>query len=364
MSKSTELIVDLGKRSYPIHIGKDLLAQCGKLIAERAPSNRLIIITDEQVAAAGDHLKRLQTSLQQHAVQTEVMTLPAGESTKSFPHLEKLLNDLLALKPDRKTTLIALGGGVVGDITGFAASILLRGVPFIQIPTTLLAMVDSSVGGKTGIDTAFGKNLIGSFYQPRAVIADVTTLDTLPERQSRAGYAEVVKYGLIDMPEFFERLEAKQAGREELVETSCRAKARIVAEDEKEEGKRALLNLGHTFGHALELQTGYGDSLLHGEAVAIGMVMAFQFSERLGLCPAEDTKRVIVHLQENGLPVSPLDIQPEWSVDALITAMQQDKKATDGQLNFILVRGIGRAYIAKDVDAGAVHSFLHEILCY
>lgn len=347
--------VDLGERSYDIHIGEQLLEKAGELIAPVLPQPRVVVITDSNVAPL--HLPALVSSLAKAGITHSCITVPAGEGSKSFAMLERLLDQLLAEQPERKTTLIALGGGVIGDLAGFAASILLRGVPFIQIPTTLLAQVDSSVGGKTGINTRHGKNLVGSFYQPLMVLADVGTLDTLPARQRLAGYAEVVKYGLINDPEFFAWLE--QQGADVLagdvaaithaVKTSCEHKADIVRQDEREGGKRALLNLGHTFGHALEAETGFGDELLHGEAVAIGMVLAFQLSAAKGLCPQEDVKRLIAHCHATGLPWRMRAIRDTWNIDALIGHFAKDKKVDEGKLTFILAKGIGESYISQDV---------------
>ena len=286
--------VDLGARSYDIIVGTDLLSKAGRHIAPLVKIHPAIIVTDETVAPL--HLATLRGSLSAAGIAAETIVLKAGESTKEFAGLEYLASAILDLAPERASTLIALGGGVVGDITGFAASVILRGIDFIQIPTTLLSQVDSSVGGKTGINTRHGKNLVGSFYQPRLVLADTDVLDTLPRRELLAGYAEVVKYGLLGYSDFFTWLETNgvailagyDAARRHAVITSCDAKAKIIAGDEREMGQRALLNLGHTFAHTLEAETGFGSRLLHGEAVSIGMVMAFDLSMRLGLCPAED----------------------------------------------------------------------------
>lgn len=350
------LPVDLSSRSYDILIGENLLEHAGELILPVLPQRRVIVITDTEVAI--HHLSKLVTALARANIAHTVIPLPNGESSKSFAMLERLLDTIMEEKPERKTTLIAFGGGVIGDLVGFAASILLRGVPFIQIPTTLLAQVDSSVGGKTGINTRFGKNLVGSFYQPRLVIADTNVLSTLPLRQRQAGYAEIIKYGLIDDPNFFEWLEENgqkvidgdSATIIHAVETSCKHKAQIVKEDEREAGKRALLNLGHTFGHALEAETGFSDKLLHGEAVALGMVLAFRLSIAKGLCTAEDAIRVERHLQAVGLPTKITTVQNEWDIPALIRHCQQDKKVEDGHMTFILAHGIGQSFISKDVS--------------
>lgn len=368
-TKPHRLHVALAERDYDIVVGQGLLAGAGAYIDDVLPQKRVIILTDDNVAQ--HHLPTLVQSLERHGIQHHHLIIPPGEASKSFATLELLLQHLLTLKPERKTTLIALGGGVIGDLTGFAASILLRGVPFIQIPTTLLAQVDSSVGGKTGINTPQGKNLIGSFYQPRLVLADVATLSTLPKRELLAGYAEVVKYGLINHEAFFSWLERQERAlvdnaKPELLMTavleSCEAKAAIVAKDEKEQDVRALLNLGHTFGHALEAETGFGDTLLHGEGVAIGMVMAFDLSVQLGLCDELDARRVKHHLALVGLPTSPLDIRKEWDIARLMAHFYQDKKVSDGALTFILTRGIGKAFISKDVDESELGELLAKTL--
>jgi 3-dehydroquinate synthase len=362
----TTLTVSLGARSYPILIGEQLLSRAGELLAPHLPLKRVFIITDEHVAKA--HLPTLQAALSGTGIRYEAIILPPGEQTKSFAMFESVLTEILSHKPERKVTLIALGGGVIGDLTGFAASALLRGVGFIQIPTTLLSQVDSSVGGKTGINSKHGKNLIGSFYQPQLVLADMSLLDTLPKRELLAGYAEVVKYGLINQPEFFDWLVSQEAAfnrgdkaiLSRMVETSCQAKAEIVAADEHEGGVRALLNLGHTFGHALEKVMGYDGRLLHGEAVAIGMMQAFRFSSRLGLCSESDVQRVEKHLKAVGLPTGLYDIHDRWNANDLLEAMYQDKKVSAGTLTFILAKGIGKAFIAKDVDPVSVRTMLEE----
>jgi len=362
------LTVGLAERSYPILIGDSLLADILSHISPLKLQKKLFIITDQTVAPL--YLDLLQNTLIQGGYEVEAVILKAGEQSKSFSTLETVLNTILSHQPERKSTLIALGGGVIGDLTGFVASILLRGINFIQIPTTLLAQVDSSVGGKTGINTAFGKNLVGSFYQPRLVLADISLLSSLPKRDLLSGYAEVVKYGLINNPDFFSWLEqqedaireGQQAILTQCVKISCNSKAAIVEADERESGVRALLNLGHTFGHALEAETGFGSQLLHGEAVAIGMVMAFQLSVRLGLCPETDLARVIAHFIKVGLPVTLTDIQKEWNIEALISHMYQDKKTEDGKLVFILTNGIGKAFIAKDIQAMEVKTMLEELV--
>jgi len=360
--------VALGDRRYAIEIGSGLLAQAGPLIAAVAPNKRAMIVADEAVAKL--YLQPLQDSLANSGFNVFATLVPQGEATKQFDRLGALLEILLAQRPDRGTTLIALGGGVVGDLTGFAASILLRGIDFVQIPTTLLARVDSSVGGKTAVNSRHGKNLIGSFHQPRLVLADIGTLATLPRREMLAGYAEVVKYGLLGDAPFFAWLEQNGAKllagddglRAQAVAHCCAAKARIVVADERETGERALLNLGHTFGHALERETEYGAELLHGEGVAIGMVLAFELSAALGLCPKEDVARVRAHLQQAGLPVSPRLGQRRIEPARLIAHMRHDKKARDGKLTFVLSRGIGRAFLAESVAEADLLALLQRAL--
>lgn len=357
--------VDLGDRAYPIQIGPGLLDRAGALIRPVMRSERVLIVSDDQVAPL--YLERLERSLAEAGAQPLHTVMPAGEPSKDFPHLEALLDAMLAARAERGTLVVALGGGVVGDLTGFAAAILLRGVDFVQIPTTLLAQVDSSVGGKTGINTRHGKNLIGAFHQPRLVLADTSLLDSLPRRQVLAGYAEIVKYGVIDDPAFFSWLEehgpalvaGDEAARRYAVATSCRAKARIVTADERESGVRALLNLGHTFGHALEAETGFSDAMLHGEAVAIGMVLALKLSARLGLAPAADADRLARHLDAVGLP-SGLPAGRVWDPDRLLDHMRGDKKVKDGTITFVLARGIGQSFLSRDVADQAVADLLAE----
>jgi len=363
--------VDLAGRGYDIAVGPGLIDQAGALCRPLLAAPRVTIVSDETVAPLyGD---RLAASFAKAGVKTAAVTVPAGESSKEFGAFGRLMNALLDGKPDRKTTLVALGGGVVGDLTGFAAAVLLRGVDFIQVPTTLLAQVDSSVGGKTGINTRHGKNLVGAFYQPRLVLADTDVLDTLPKRELLAGYAEVAKYGLIDDPDFFSWCEANGAGvlggdaakRTYAIEQSCLAKARIVAADERETTDlRALLNLGHTFGHALEAETGFGSDLLHGESVGTGMAMAFDLSARLGLCPASDAERVRRHLGSLGLPMRLRaiggDNRRNWQSSRLIDHMRGDKKAADGKLTFILARGIGKAFVSREVDEKVLRGLLDD----
>jgi 3-dehydroquinate synthase len=363
----TTVRVELGERSYDIVIGDRLIADAGRELAVRLPGARVAIVTDENVAAA--HLKSLQASLDAAGIAHVAITLPAGEKTKSFAHLQEVVDQVLAARLERGDAVIALGGGVVGDLAGFAAGIVRRGMGFVQMPTSLLAQVDSSVGGKTGINSAHGKNLVGVFHQPRVVLADTAALDTLPAREFRAGYAEVAKYGLIDRPEFFAWLEANWrdvfAGgpaRVHAIAESCRAKADVVARDEFETGDRALLNLGHTFGHALEAATGYDSArLVHGEGVAIGMALAHRFSSRLNLASTDDARRVEAHLATVGLPSRMADI-PGGLPDAerLLGYIAQDKKVRRGALTFILTHGVGQSFIARDVPASEVLAFLRE----
>lgn len=357
--------VDLASRSYDVLIGPNLLPDAGRLIKERLGVVKCGIVTDENVAA--HHLATLEESLKSQGMFAGSIILKPGEATKSFRELGPLCERLLELGLERGDIVVPFGGGVVGDLAGFAAGILRRGVRFVQIPTSLLAQVDSSVGGKTGINTPQGKNLIGVFHQPNLVIADTNVLATLPEREVRAGYAEVAKYGLLGDAAFFDWLETSWRGvfgnsgpdLTHAIETSVKAKAAIVARDEHETGDRALLNLGHTFGHALESWTGYSDRLLHGEGVSIGMCLAFRLSEHLGLSPKGTAERVTRHLQAVGLPVHINDIPGgKADPDALMRLMAQDKKVQRGRLTFILVRGIGEAFVTRDVDPADVRAFL------
>jgi 3-dehydroquinate synthase len=368
-TKIDRLSVDLGRRSYEILIGRGLIAEAGKLMLPHLKQKRVVAVTDSNVAR--HHLEGLERSVRAAGIAIDSVVLEAGEQTKSFAGLEGLLNQLLAIGIERRTTLVALGGGVIGDLTGFAAAVALRGIDFIQIPTTLLAQVDSSVGGKTGIDTPQGKNLVGAFHQPRLVLADTATLDTLPRRQMLAGYAEVAKYGLINEPAFWTWLESNGVDvieradgplRHAVLE-SCRNKARVVAADEREQDARALLNLGHTFGHALEAECGYSDELLHGEAVAIGMVMAFDFSARLGLCSLEDAARVQRHLASVGLPTSPNWIDGrDWQAERLIRHMSRDKKVQDGRIAFVLAKGIGKAFFPVHAELDEISALLETAI--
>lgn len=356
--------VGLGARGYDIVVGPGVLKDAGRHVAPLLKQRRTVIVSDETVSRL--HLDVLIAGLRREGIAVETVAVPPGEGSKSFAGLEALVDRLLSLAIERGDVITALGGGVIGDLVGFAASILRRGVDFIQVPTTLLAQVDSSVGGKTGINTRHGKNLVGAFHQPRLVLADIDTLATLPSRELRAGYAEVVKYGLLGDATFFNWLEAhgqkvltlEPAAVMRAVLTSCRMKADIVAEDEREAGRRALLNLGHTFGHALEAELGFSDKLLHGEAVAAGMCLAFDFSVRLGLCPALDAARVRSHLAAAALPVNASDIAAPLSADALRRHMDQDKKVAGGRLTFVLAHGIGRAFLTRDVPEDALRQTL------
>lgn len=360
---SSSVRVELGSRSYDVLIGDGLITSAGRIIEDRIGRRRAAIVTDENVA--GHHLGALAASFDDRLLGH--VTVPAGEASKSLAQLGRLTDELLAMGVERGDVIVALGGGVVGDLAGFAASILRRGVRFVQVPTSLLAQVDSSVGGKTGINTPHGKNLLGAFHQPSLVLADTGALRTLPRRELLAGYAEVVKYGLLGDRAFFDRLE-REAPRllandpallADAIEVSVRAKAGIVARDETETGERMLLNLGHTFGHALEAWAGFSSRLLHGEAVSIGMAQAFRYSVRAGLIPATDAARVEAHLKSVGLPTRVADIAgPAPQVETLMTLISQDKKVAQGRLTFILARGIGAAFIARDTDAAAIRDFL------
>jgi 3-dehydroquinate synthase len=367
---SRSVIVALDQRSYTIDIGPGRLDNAANMIRAAGSWQRCVVITDTTVARL--HLDTLQMSLSASGLAVDPVVVPAGEASKSFAQLAPLCEALLVRGIERGDAVIALGGGVIGDLAGFAASILRRGVALIQAPTTLLAQVDSAVGGKTGINTPQGKNLIGTFHQPRLVIADTDTLDTLPPRELRAGYAEIVKYGLLGDAAFFTWLEENglallrgdAQARAHAIEKSCRMKAEIVADDERESGTRALLNLGHTFGHALEAWAGYSGELLHGEAVAIGMALAFKLSEQLELCPRGRHERVSAHLHGVGLPVAISDLGaagrglPEPA--ELITHMMQDKKVAGGRLTFILARDIGEAFITRDVAIDDLKRLLRE----
>src|ERR1700736_3344579 len=364
--------VPLGERSYDIVIGRDVLRSLGARVAALRPGARAAIVTDRRVAR--HWLEPAEASLSEAGIATSRIIVEEGEGSKSYTGLEKVSEALIAAKIERNDLVIALGGGVVGDLAGFAAAILRRGVDFVQVPTSLLAQVDSSVGGKTGINSPQGKNLLGAFHQPLLVVADTAVLDTLSPRQFRAGYAEVAKYGVLGDEAFFGWLEANHSdifsggsAREHAIATSCRAKAAIVARDERETGERALLNLGHTFGHALEAATGFSDRLFHGEGVSVGMVLAAEFSAQLGMISQSDAARVRHHLAEVGLPTHLQDIagftqEGLADADALMTLMAQDKKVKRGRLTFILLAEVGRAVIAPDVEPSRVRDFLKDKL--
>ncbi|WP_017966327.1 3-dehydroquinate synthase [Rhizobium leguminosarum] len=359
--------VPLGERAYDILIGPGLIARAGAEITSRLKGRKAAVITDENVAPL--YLKALVASLDEAGIASAEVVLPAGEKTKSFEHLITVCDKVLEARVERNDYVIALGGGVIGDLSGFAAGIVRRGLHFVQVPTSLLSQVDSSVGGKTGINSRHGKNLIGVFHQPDLVLADTDVLNSLSAREFRAGYAEVAKYGLIDKPDFFAWLEANWkavftggSARIEAIAASCQAKADVVVADERENGPRALLNLGHTFGHALEAATAYDSSrLVHGEGVSIGMVLAHEFSARMNLASPDDARRVERHLKEVGLPTRISDIPGDLPpAEKLMDAIAQDKKVKGGKLTFILTRGIGQSFVADDVPASEVISFLRE----
>ena len=360
--------VALGERAYDIVIGRGLLADLGERIKALRPGARAAIVTDETVGKI--HLGAAETALKSSGIDSARIVVPAGENSKSYGTFEKICEAIIAGRLERNDLVVALGGGVIGDLAGFAASCVRRGLDFVQVPTTLLAQVDSSVGGKTGINSRQGKNLIGAFHQPVLVIADTALLDTLPKREFRAGYAEVAKYGLLGDPSFFAWLEknwqdvfAGGPAREHAIAVCCRGKADIVARDERETGERALLNLGHTFGHALEAGCGFSGRLLHGEAVALGIVLAFEFSARRGLIAVSEAGRATAHLAAVSLPTQLKNVPGGVpGADALMDLIAQDKKVKRGSLTFILVRGIGQAFIENKVDAAEVLTFLTEKL--
>ena len=353
--------------SYDIHIGAGLLRSCAPFLSPLLKRPFVAIVTDENVAQA--HLENLTKTLDSAGISHVTKIMPPGEASKSFTGLETLVDWLLDNKVERQDMVIALGGGVIGDLTGFAASTLRRGVRFTQIPTTLLAQVDSSVGGKTGINVPQGKNLVGAFHQPSLVLADLDVLQTLPDREFRAGYAEIVKYAAICDRPFFDWLESnldalKNRDNQAMsyaIEKSCQTKADIVAQDEKEHGARALLNLGHTFAHAYENLTGYSDNLLHGEAVGLGMAQAARLSVDLGLCPETDAQALVNHLASAGLPISQTDVKGgPFEATNLVNAMAQDKKVSQGVMTFILMKAIGKAFITNDVSAKQITTFLQN----
>jgi 3-dehydroquinate synthase len=374
LKHSADITVDvaLGDRAYDIVIGRGVLALLGPRVAALRPGVRTAIVTDRTVAK--HWLEPAERSLAEAGIPTSRIIVEEGEVSKTYAGLEKVSEALIAARIERNDLVIALGGGVVGDLAGFAAAILRRGVDFVQVPTSLLAQVDSSVGGKTGINSPKGKNLLGAFHQPVLVIADTSVLDTLSPRQFRAGYAEVAKYGVLGDEAFFSWLESNHAdifsggaAREHAIATSCRAKAAIVSRDERENGERALLNLGHTFGHALEAATGFSDRLFHGEGVSVGMVLAAEFSAQLGMISEADAARVERHLASVGLPTHLQDIagfaqEGLSDADALMALMAQDKKVKRGQLTFILLQAVGRAVVANDVEPALVRDFLQQKL--
>ena len=363
--------VALAERAYDIVIGRGAIATLGARIKALRPNAKVVILTDATVEK--HHLAAVESILKSAGVAHSPIVVPPGEGSKNYATFEKVCEAIIAARIERGDLVVALGGGVIGDLAGFAASSVRRGLDFVQVPTSLLAQVDSSVGGKTGINSPQGKNLIGAFHQPILVIADTAMLDTLSKREFRAGYAEVVKYGLLGDVAFFDWLEANwqavfaggdtsnSMAREQAIAICCRSKAGVVARDERENGERALLNLGHTFGHAFEAAAGYSQRLLHGEAVALGCVLAFEFSARKGLVPESEAARVRAHLAAVGLPTHVRDVQGGVpNADGLMDLIAQDKKVKRGKLTFILVRGIGQAFVADDVDPADVRAFLHE----
>lgn len=363
-SEVKRIDVELGEYAYPILMGKGLLRNILAFLQPITPISKIFIVSDEIVGRR--YLPAINQSLTKAGWKHEAILLPAGEGTKSFVHLEQLVRFLVQHQVDRHSLILALGGGVIGDLAGFAAAITLRGIRFVQIPTSLLAQVDSSVGGKTAIDIPEGKNLVGAFHQPVSVLMDLEVLDSLPLRQRKAGYAEIVKYGLIDDSGFFDWLEERGSHVLTLdeeatiyaIERSCRNKARIVASDEKESGPRALLNLGHTFAHAFELEAGMGDRLLHGEAVAIGLHFAFRLSVELGLCPKEDLERILTHFRDLEMPIHPKEFEIAIDPDRIITHMQRDKKSQSGEIHFVLSHGIGRSFHGAKVAKADLVNFL------
>ncbi len=371
-SPPRRLAVGLSSTSYDVVVGDGLLARAGALLAPVLPQKRAVVVTDETVA--GLHLAALRAGLAETGVRTDCVVVPPGEASKSMASFTRVVDALLDAGVERRTTVIALGGGVIGDLGGFAAAVTLRGLPFVQVPTTLLSQVDSSVGGKTGINTSHGKNLVGAFHQPRMVLADTGTLGTLAPREMRAGYAEIAKAGLIGDAALFGWCEAHGAAlvagdrdlQAEAVLRACAFKAAVVGDDEREEkasGGRALLNLGHTFAHAFEAEVGYGGGLLHGEAVAVGLGLAFRLSARLGHCPSAVAERVAAHLEQVGLPSEPGMLNRRFSAGRLIAGMRRDKKMRDGRLHFVLARGVGEAFTSADVPAEAVEGLLRDEGC-
>ena len=370
MNEHNKLRINLRENSYDIIIEHGLLASLGTLISQKFVKPKTFIVTDNNISVYW--LKQTIESLSAQGISPTVLEVPVGESTKSFINLEKIIDQLLESKVDRNSLLIALGGGVIGDLAGFAGAVTLRGIQVVQVPTTLLSQVDSSVGGKTGINVRQGKNLVGSFYQPSLVAIDTQVLETLPSRQLFAGYAEVVKYGLIKDGSFFDWLELNgkkvlegdKLAQQFAIFTSCRIKSEIVEADEKEQDLRAILNFGHTFGHALEAEAGYDGNLLHGEAVSIGMVMAIELSKNLGYLSGQDAGRAIEYIRKIGLPTNIKIIKgsTSWNPDGLMQHMQHDKKVSNGQLRFVLLKGIGEAFLTADVEKKEVYSIIEKSL--
>ena len=370
VNEHNKLRIDLKENSYDIIIEHGLLSNLGTLISQKFVKPKTFIVTDNNISV--HWLEQTIESLSAQGISPKVLEVPAGENTKSFINLEKIIDQLLESKVDRGSLLIALGGGVIGDLAGFAGAVTLRGIKVVQVPTTLLSQVDSSVGGKTGINVRQGKNLVGSFYQPSLVAIDTQVLKTLPPRQLFAGYAEVVKYGLIKDCSFFDWLELNgkkvlegdKLAQQFAIFTSCRIKAEIVEADEKEQDLRAILNFGHTFGHALEAEAGYDGNLLHGEAVSIGMVMAIELSKNLGHLSGQDAGRAVEYIRSIGLPtnINSIEGSNSWHPDGLIQHMQHDKKVSNGQLRFVLIKGIGEAYLTADVEKKQVFGVLEKSL--
>ncbi len=370
MNEHNKLRINLKENSYDIIIEHGLLSSLGALVSQKFGKPKTFIVTDNNISV--HWLKQTIESFSAQGIYPKVLEVPVGESTKSFINLEKIIDQLLESKVGRDSLLIALGGGVIGDLAGFAGAVTLRGVKVVQVPTTLLSQVDSSVGGKTGINVRQGKNLVGSFYQPILVAIDTQVLQTLPQRQLFAGYAEVLKYGLIKDCSFFEWLELNgkkvldgdKLAQQYAIFTSCRIKAEIVEADEKEQNLRAILNFGHTFGHALEAEAGYDGNLLHGEAVSIGMVMAIELSKNLGHLSGQDAGRAVDYIRSIGLPtnINSIEGSTSWHPDRLIQHMQHDKKVSNGQLRFVLIKGIGEAYLTADVEKKQVYSVIEKSL--
>jgi 3-dehydroquinate synthase len=362
------ITLDLGSRSYDIVIENNSIKDITKYLEKLNLGKKIFVITDDNVASL--YLSKIEKSLEKSAYNFHSIILKQGEHLKSFVNLTKLCNQILSYEPDRNSTIIALGGGVIGDLSGFAASIIMRGINFIQIPTSLLAQVDSSVGGKTGINTNYGKNLIGSFYQPKLVIIDPLTVNSLSKRDFNSGYAEIVKYALIDNKDFFNYLEKNREKTKnldtailaEIIKICCLAKARIVAADELENQQRALLNLGHSFAHSLEKETGYSNILKHGEAVAIGLVLAMKFSEEMGFLEKEEIKKLEDHFKFFGITTNMLKIQPSWNAENLIHNMYKDKKNINGNLTLILLNAIGKAFISRNINHNKIANFIFNQL--